>query len=96
MAVLKDGQRVWLARITPDLKRQGYKVGAIAVVHQFSNTDSSDIYGVEFIQRGYKRGFQLVSLSTELDGQPIPIVDLCEPLSWPLAVLSEWVDRLFL
>jgi hypothetical protein len=93
MATFKDGQRVWLTRITPDLIMQGYKVGTIGIVHQISD---EDVYGVEFIRRGYKKGFQLVSLNTKLDGRPIPIVDLCKPLHWPLTVLSEWVDRLFL
>jgi hypothetical protein len=96
MATFKDGQRVWLTQITTDLKRQGCKVGSIGIVHQISDTDGTDAYGVEFIRRGYKKSFQLVSLNTKLDGRPIPIVDLCKPLHWPLTVLSEWVDRLFL
>jgi hypothetical protein len=93
MTIFRDGQRVWLARVTPDLKRQGYKVGAIGIVYEIPDENAC---GVEFIRRGYKKGFQLISLNTKLDGRIVPIVDLCKPLHWPLTVLSEWIDRLFL
>jgi hypothetical protein len=74
---VKEGQRVRLIAITPDLLASGVKLGMIGTVRK---TPHGSI-GVEFIghsDMGWNAGLHVICINTKRDGQTIPVISLCE------------------
>lgn len=82
---MKEGQRVRLVNITPELLKRGIRLGMVGTV-RVKGPDllgHPGFVGVEFdghSDTGWNEGLQVITVNTQRDGQSVPVLSLCEPL----------------